>query len=319
MKILTATKNDAGQRLDKFLSKSLPSLPAPLMYKYIRTKRIKLCGRRAAISDRLNPGDQISLYIADEFFEKKPADYDFLKASKALRIVYEDENILLADKPQGLLVHPDDREYCDTLIGRILRYLYEKGEYRPQDENSFIPALCNRIDRNTGGIVIAAKNAESLRVLNQKIKDRELDKRYLCIVKGILRQKSGLIEGYLEKNEAKNKVAVSLHGGLGKREIKTRYTVLAEKDRFSLLEVRLLTGRTHQIRAHFASIGHPLLGDGKYGRLREESLPGFKHQALYSYRLGFEFCSPAGILDYLNGKTFTVKDVWFSGMFDYTV
>ena len=206
MRELVIGKNDAGQRLDKFLLKSFPKLPKALMYKYIRIKRIKVNGKRAEISTRLNVGDTVSAYINDEFFGSKEPKYDFLSAGKSLKIVYEDENILLCDKPQGLLSHPNEGEYNDTAISRIKRYLYEKKEYSPDSEMSFTPALVNRIDRNTGGIVMAAKNAESLRILNQKMKDRELHKYYCLIVHGCPKKKKGILEGYLEKNEDKNKV-----------------------------------------------------------------------------------------------------------------
>lgn len=312
MKSFVITKNDAERRLDKFITKVCPKLPTPLMYKYIRLKRIKVNSKRAEISTRLHEGDIVEAYINDEFFEEIAPKYDFLNASKQVNIVYEDENILLADKPQGLLSHPDENEYTDTLIGRIQHYLYDKGEYDPQKENSFKPALANRIDRNTGGIVIAAKNAEALRILCDKIKDRELDKRYLTVVHGVPKQKSALLEGYLEKNEAKNKVYLQNEKTDSNRTVRTRYKTLCSKNGLSLLEIELLTGRTHQIRAHLASVGHPLLGDGKYGKLKEDKKLGFKKQALYSYKLSFYFNTDAGILEYLNGKTFTVKEVWFA-------
>ncbi|MBQ1962423.1 MAG: RluA family pseudouridine synthase [Clostridia bacterium] len=312
MKSFTVTKNDAGQRVDKFVSKVCPTLPTSLLYKSIRTKNIKLNGKRCEISTRLNEGDVLSLYIKDEFFVEVKPKYDFLKAGNQLDIVYEDENILLADKKQGLLVHPDENEYNDTLIGRIQRYLYEKGEYDPQNENSFRPALANRIDRNTGGIVIAAKNAEALRILCEKIKSREIDKRYLAVIHGVPKQSSATLEGYLEKNEQKNKVYLCREKRDDNRTICTRYRTLASKERLSLIEVELITGRTHQIRAHMASIGHPLLGDGKYGRLAADKKLGFDKQALYSYKLTFDFKEDAGSLQYLNGRTFKVKQVWFA-------
>ncbi len=306
------TKNDATLRLDKFIAKTCPTLPASLMFKYIRTKRIKVNGKRAEISTRLNVGDIVSAYINDEFFVKLTPKYDFLSAPSKLDIVYEDENIILVDKKQGLLVHPDKNEYGDTLIARIQHYLYDKGEYQPDNENSFRPALANRIDRNTGGIVIAAKNAEALRVLCDKIKEREIDKRYLTIVHGIPKPKNAILEGFLEKNEEKNKVFLLNKKTENAKTIKTKYTLIQSKNNLSLLEVELITGRTHQIRAHLASIGHPLLGDGKYGKLKEDKKLGFNKQALYSYKLTFNFKSDAGILNYLNGKTFEVKQVWFA-------
>ena len=209
MKEFIVTKNDSSLRLDKFITKNCPSLPTSLMFKYIRTKRIKVNGKRAEISTRLNEGDVISAYINDEFLVKPEPKYSFLSAPSELDIVYEDENIILVDKKQGLLVHPDKNEYVNTLIDRIQHYLYKKGEYNPQDENSFAPALANRIDRNTGGIVIAAKNAEALRIICDKIKYRELDKRYLAIIHGVPKKKEALLEGFLEKNEDKNMVFLS--------------------------------------------------------------------------------------------------------------
>ena len=315
MKSFTIAKNDAGQRLDKFITKAVPLLPQGLMYKYIRTKRIKVNSKRSEISYKLVEGDTVDMYINDEFFVPAKEHFDFLSASKKLDIIYEDENILLLNKKVGLLSHPDDTEYNDTLITRVKRYLYEKGEYDPRDEQSFTPSLVNRIDRNTGGIVIAAKNAESLRILNQKLKDRELEKYYLCVIHGSMKQKSGVLEGWLTKDEKKNKVSVSERRTEGAKQIRTKYSFLAENGGLSLVEVELLTGRTHQIRAHFASVGHPLLGDGKYGSNALNKPLGYKKQFLYSYKLKFAFTTDAGILEYLNGRTFIAPEVWFKSEF----
>ena len=316
MKSFLIEKNDAGQRLDKYLTKSFPNLPKALMYKYIRLKRIKVDGKRAEISTRLAVGNRVDLYINDEFFEKAETRYDFMGAAKKLDLIYEDENILLLNKKVGLLCHPDDREYVDTLISRVKRYLYEKGDYCPEDAQSFTPALVNRIDRNTCGIVIAAKTAEALRVLNQKMKDREIHKFYLCVVHGTPKPAEGLLEGYLVKDEAKNKVFVSKRKTDPQaKEIRTKYRVLESKNGLSLLEVELLTGRTHQIRAHLASIGHPLLGDGKYGTNALNKKSGLKKQCLCSYRLQFDFTTDAGALEYLNGESFEIQDVWFRDEF----
>ncbi len=312
MKEITITKNDASLRLDKFITKLCPTLPSSLMFKYIRTKRIKVNGKRAEISTRLNAGDVVSAYINDEFFTPKAPKYDFLSAPNKLDIVYEDENIILVNKKQGLLVHPDKNEYGDTLIARIQRYLYEKGEYNPDDEQSFRPSLANRIDRNTAGIVIAAKNAEALRILCDKIKYREISKKYLTVVHGIPKEKTALLTGYLEKNEDKNKVYLLKGKTENALTIKTKYTVLESKNNLSLLEVDLLTGRTHQIRAHLSSIGHAILGDGKYGKLQTDKKMGFNKQALCSYKLSFDFKTDAGILNYLKNKSFKLDDVWFA-------
>ena len=312
MKSFTVGKNDAGLRLDRFVTKAAPLLPATLLYKYIRLKRIKVDGKRAEINTRLALGSVVEMYINDEFFEPKSPKYDFMSAAKSLDIVYEDENLLLADKQQGLLVHPDENEYNDTLIARIQRYLYEKGEYNPEAENSFRPALANRIDRNTGGIVIAAKNAEALRILCDKIKSREIDKMYLTVVHGKPPKNEDILEGYLEKNEDRRQVYIKNKMTEDTKTVRTKYSVLASKNGLSLLKIQLLTGRTHQIRAHLASIGCPLLGDGKYGVNKKDKAMGFKCQALYSYKLKFNFTTDGGILEYLNGKTFQVPAVWFA-------
>ena len=311
MKELTIGPNDAGQRLDRFLAKAVPLLPASLAQKYIRIKRIKLNGGRAERDSRLEAGDVLQMYINDEFFENPREDNAFLTvASPKLNIVYEDDHILLVDKRPGLAVHPHDgAEYGRTLIDHIQAYLYQKKEWRPREENAFTPALCNRIDRNTGGIVIAAKTAEALRVMNQKIKDREMDKRYLAIVEGTPKPREGSLNGYLFKDAKKNRVFVTDTPQTGAKSCQTNYKVLASRQGLSLVECELITGRTHQIRAQFAHAGHPLLGDGKYGKLDKKY--DRNYQALYSYKLTFAFSTEAGALEYLNGKSFQVNKVEF--------
>lgn len=313
---ITVTKNDAGQRADRFLTKAYPNLSLPLICKLMRKKRIKLNGARTEPNTKLAEGDVFRFYLSDELLDTggKARQADFRDVPPMLDLIYEDENILLCDKPVGMVVHEDNDNTSDTLINRIKCYLWKKGEYNPDSELSFAPALCNRIDRNTGGIVIAAKNAESLRVLNQKIRDRELVKLYLCLVWGRLPQKSATLTAYLEKLPDENRVIVSDRKTPANRTIRTKYRVLREFTDRSLVEVDLLTGRTHQIRAHFAHIGHPLLGDGKYGNNKDNRQVGMDCQALYSYKLRFEFTTPAGCLEYLNGREFTVKDpgkIWF--------
>lgn len=287
------------------------------MYKYIRKKRIKINGKRAEISTVLNVGDKVDMYISDEFFVQPETKYDFTDAPDKLDIIYEDENILLLDKKAGILCHPDGKEYVDTLVARVKKYLYKKGEYNP-DESSFTPALVNRIDRNTGGIVIAAKNADSLRVLNEQMKRRNLKKIYLCVLCGIPEKQEGLLNGFLVKDENKNTVRVLKESTDGAKEIKTKYKIIsADKEaNLSLAEVELLTGRTHQIRAHFASIGCPLLGDGKYGRKKENEKFGFNKQLLYSYKLVFNLDEDSDLLAYLTGQSFEVQDVWFKQKFE---
>ena len=311
MKEFTISQNDAGQRLDRFLAKAVPLLPASHAQKYIRIKRIKLNGGRAERDSRLQAGDVLQLYINDEFFDKPREDNAFLTvATPKLNIVYEDEHILLVDKRPGLAVHPHDgAEYGRTLIDHIQAYLYQKREWRPREENSFTPALCNRIDRNTGGIVIAAKTAEALRVLIQKIKDRELDKRYLAIIEGTPKPREGSLKGYLFKDAKKNRVFVTNTPQPGSKSCQTNYKTLVSANGLSLVECELITGRTHQIRAQFAHAGHPLLGDGKYGKLDKRF--DRNYQALYSYKLTFCFTTDAGNLEYLNTKSFQVDDVDF--------
>ena len=316
MKQVTIAQNDANQRVDKFLTKTYPNLPQSMLYKAIRKKDIKVNGKRCEISTRLQEGDVLAMYLKDEFFAQAPKEYDFLKAPLKLNIIYEDENIMILDKKPGLIVHPDEHYHFDSLIARVQHYLYENGEYDPEAENSFAPALVNRIDRNTGGIVIAAKNAESLRILNQKMKDRELHKFYLCVLIGRPKLQSGILKDYLIKDEKKNTVRIYKKQVPSSKEIRTKYRVIDTIDGLSLTEVELLTGRTHQIRAHFAFYGTPLLGDGKYGSNEQNRKYGsYKRQFLYSYKLTFDFTTDAGILSYLDKRTFEAGDVWFKEEF----
>lgn len=312
MQEFTIEKNDAGQRLDRWLGKTLPLLPAPLAQKYIRTKRVKRNGKGAKRDVRLEVGDVLQLYINDEFFDAPTPENAFLSIFQPkLTIVYEDENLLLVDKRPGLVVHPDETERINTLITHIQAYLYQKKEWNPYREHSFAPALCNRIDRNTGGIVIAAKNAEALRIMNQKIRDREVEKSYLCVVHGALQPPDGKLESFLVKDEGKKQVFVYSHPVAGGRTAVTLYHTLAKRNGLSLMECRLVTGRTHQIRAQFASVGHPLLGDGKYGREKDNKQYGRSGQALYSYKLEFHFTTDAGCLAPLDGKVWQVGQVDF--------
>ena len=295
------------------MGKAVPLLPESLLQKYIRLKRIKLNGKGSKRDTRLNEGDVLSLYINDEFFEKPTERNSYLKVgAPRLGIVYEDENILLADKKPGVLCHSAGEWDYNTLIANIQAYAYQKGEWRPREENAFAPALCNRIDRNTGGIVIAAKNAEALRIINEKIKEREIEKYYLCVVRGRPKPAEGQLRGYIFKDAAKNRVYVRRKPEPGAKEALTYYRTLASQGGLSLVECRLGTGRTHQIRAQMAAAGTPLLGDGKYGSDRENKKLGEDGQLLYSYRLEFAFKTDAGALNYLNGRSFSVSRVDFA-------
>ena len=319
MRELKIGRNDAGQRLDKFITKAL-DLPTSLLYKSIRLKKIKVNRKRAEISQKLCEGDTVQCFLAEEFFKKSDTPPTLSNIVPKLSVVYEDENILLVSKRPGVSVHEDEDGGINNLITHIQAYLYGKGEYSPEDEQSFAPALCNRIDRNTAGIVIAAKNAEALRVMNDKIKLREIDKFYLAAVHGVPKPKEALLTGYLLKDSKTNTVRVyDKNPPREAKDIKTKYRVIASKGELSLVEVELLTGRTHQIRAHMAHIGHPLLGDGKYGINRDDRAKGYKYQALCSYKLRFSFDTEGEetVLDYLNGKEFTVptEEIYFLSEF----
>jgi 23S rRNA pseudouridine955/2504/2580 synthase len=312
MREFTIGKNDAGQRLDRFVAKNLPLLPPALLQKYIRLKRIKVNGRGSKRDVRLESGDILQLYINDEFFDKPSEENLFLTLFQPkLTIVYEDENLLLVDKRPGIVVHADETEKVNTLINHIQAYLYQKREWNPKWEHAFAPALCNRIDRNTGGIVIAAKNAETLRIMNEKIKAHEVEKSYLCITAGHPRPAEGKIEGFLLKDEAKKEVSFYHRPIPGGKTAVTLYKTMESRGPLSLVECRLLTGRTHQIRVSMAEIGCPLLGDGKYGNGAVNRQYHETRQALYSYKLSFPFPTGAGILEYLRGKEFTVKEIPF--------
>lgn len=312
MKEFIIEKNDAGQRLDRFTAKTVPLLPSSLLQKYIRLKRIKVCGKGAKKDTRLKLGDTVQMYINDEFFETPSEKNAYLSVSTPnLNIVYEDENVLIADKKPGMLCHSDGKWSYNTLIANIQAYLYQNGQWNPKAENSFAPALCNRIDRNTGGLVIAAKNAEALRIINEKIRDREIEKYYLAVVHGKVSPPSGTLEDQLFKDAKKNQVYVKKAPEAGSRTAVTKYRLLAYSRGLSLVECELLTGRTHQIRAQMAHHGNPLLGDGKYGQNEQNKRYNENGQALYSYKLKFAFKTDAGVLNYLKNMTLTAPDVAF--------
>lgn len=302
MKSITISRKDSGQRLDRFLSKTFDRLPKSLMFKEIRKKNIKINRKRCSAEQILGEGDVLDLYLNDDVLHVKEKHYDFLKASTDLDIIYEDENLILLNKKVGILCHPDGKDYIDNLVARLKRYLYEKNEWSPEN-SSFTPSLANRIDRNTGGIVIGAKNAQALKAVNESIKSREIEKYYLTVVHGEMPKKSETLTAYLTKNEKKNTVTVTDNQVQGSKKIITGYTVLDYYNDASLLEIRLLTGRTHQIRAHLAHIGHPLYGDGKYGIDK-----GRYRQALYSYKLKFSF-ENENILSYLDGRVFQAENI----------
>ncbi len=323
MKEFIINQNDAGQRLDKFVQKAVKGMPLSFMYKAIRLKKIKVNRKRAEQKQILSVGDTVQMFISDDFFAKEITHSELFSIRPSIDVIYEDENILLCNKPAGVLVHSGDgdgktsgqgdSEDRNTLIYHIQAYLAQNGEYRPDEESSFAPALCNRIDRNTGGIVICAKNARALREMNERIKNNKISKLYLCAVHGKFSKTEDTLRDYHIKNGQTNTVRILKNPQRGAKEIITKYRVLDynSSKNISLLEVELITGRTHQIRAHMAYIDHPLLGDGKYGNIENDKKIGYKHQALYSYKLSF--LDEDDVLSYLNGKSFNVnkKDVYF--------
>ncbi len=297
MREFTAKKNDHGMRLDKFLSKVMPEAGQGLIYKSLRKKRIKVNGKRITDGSlRLGEGDHLEVYCNDELFvitEKSDATPIF---QHMLRVVYEDEHIIVMNKPSGLPSQGEPGE--DSLETEMRAYLIKKGDYHPEIENTFRPSLCHRIDRNTSGMVIGAKDAESLRILNQKIKDKEIRKFYLCETHGTPEPEIGEITGWLSKDEKNRRMLFSETKVPGATSCRTLYRVL-KPGKIATIEAELLTGRTHQIRAGFAHLGHPLVGDVKYGAPKDDK---GSYQHLISYRILFDFRNDSGCLSYLNGK-----------------
>ncbi|MCM1007827.1 MAG: RluA family pseudouridine synthase [Ruminococcus flavefaciens] len=299
MKKFTINNNDCDQRIDKFILKAMPDMPKGMLYKLIRKKDIKINGKRCEISTRLCEGDIVTVFVKDELSASKKHDMSFLNASGEPEIVYEDENILIADKPIGLDSHSSDLSGGDTLINRIKLYLYNKKEYYPESENSFAPAICSRLDRNTSGLVISAKNAASLREINSAIKDGAVHKIYRCICTNHPPKAADIIIAFHKKEESGNIVKISDFPADGYKEIKTGYKIIRQKKGLSLVEIRLFTGRTHQIRAHMSHIGSPLLGDGKYGDIQANKRYNTFCQQLCAYSLEFNLPETSP-LSYLN-------------------
>ncbi len=293
MRRIEINSNDAGQRVDKFLIKYFKHLPESLIYKWLRKKKIRLDGKHPQKDAFLSEGSVIEAYVNDEFFPKEKGLPSFLLSAKAPAVVYEDENIIICDKPSGICAHDGE----DSLINSILSYLYKKGEYNPLMENTFAPALCHRIDRNTSGLVIGAKNAKALRFFNEKIRNREIRKIYFLKTDRPLPETEGVIRGYIKKDNAQNKVFFSEEKTDGASLAVTSYKVTEDG-----VWAELLTGRTHQLRVSFAHLGCPIVGDVKYGA-KKNGQKDF--QLLRARKLIFDF-KDEGDFAYLNHKEFEV-------------
>ena len=297
MKVITVSNNEAGQRLDKLLAKYLNRAPKSFLYRMLRKKNITLNGKKADGSERTSVGDEVKLFLADETIEKF-SSLEISNTGGNLNVLYEDEHILLINKPCGMLsqkARPSDV----SLVEHLISYLLKNGSITEESLRVFRPSVCNRLDRNTSGIVVAGKSLAGLQAMAEVFKDRRLHKYYLCIVKGRITEEH-LIEGFLSKDRQTNRVSVTLHPeGKDALPIRTRYRPVSASKTATLLEVELITGRSHQIRAHLASIGHPILGYVKYGG---PQMDGLSHQLLHSWRL----CLPelSGPLSYLSGREF---------------
>lgn len=295
-------------RLDKYLMQQYPVLTQGRLNKALRENKIKLNGKKQPLSTRVQAGDEIKLFLLPDQLSAAPLVEGpaFLQAKYPAKVVYENEQLLIADKPAGLPVI--DEKDPDTLIHRVQLYLYQKGEYRPGQ--GFAPALCHRLDTGTSGLVLVAKTEQALTDLTELIRTRRLKKEYLCVTFGRPEPPAATLTGWLKKDAAKGQVAVLDHPAADAVPIETRYETMSVSGRLALLRVELVTGRTHQIRAHLASIGCPILGDGKYGQNAVNRQLHFKYQALCAWRLTFPSDCPHS-LSSVNGKCFTLEKPWY--------
>jgi len=301
-------KNEHNQRIDRFLKKYMPKASNGFIYKMLRKKNIKLNGSKVNPETIITEGDKIQLYLSDDTINKFKSEFKNIRKFVELNIVYEDSNIVLINKPKGTLSHAVNKEYEDNVVDQLVSYLYAKKEYIPRIEKTFTPSICNRLDRNTSGLIIGAKNFTSLQQINEAIRLGHVKKYYRCIVKGKIKEPMNL-KGYLTKNENKNTVSVSKNFLENSKEINTLIKPISSNDKYSFLEIDLITGRTHQIRAHLASIGHPIIGDVKYGDKKINRIfsnkYGLKSQYLYAFKIIFNGLTDP--LDYLNSKEFIAE------------
>lgn len=292
MKEIVINENEAGQRLDKFLGKLLKEAPASFYYKMLRKKNIVLNGKKATGNEKLTAGDSVKLFLSDETFEKfagkqQTKDPVVSVPHISLEIVYEDHDVLAINKPAGMLSQKAKKEDISA-NEYILQYLLESGTITRESLHTFKPSVCNRLDRNTSGILVAGKTLNGLQKMSEAFRERSMEKYYLAVVAGAI-SKPSRIEGYLKKDGQTNQVRIFSKPSKDAKPIITEYRPLKLLGQVTLLEVHLITGRSHQIRAHLASIGHPVIGDTKYGnpRLNREFLKnaGVTHQLLHAYRL----------------------------------
>ncbi len=305
MKEIIVDKNESDQRLDRFLKKYLDKAPQGFVYKMIRKKNIKLNGVKAQPENTIYEGDKIQLYLSDETIEKFIAEKVEIKSTLIPNIIYEDDNILLINKPVGILSHGASKEFEENIVDSMISYLIQKGEYVPRIEKTFTPSICNRLDRNTSGIIIGAKNYQTLKLINDAIKEGKIRRFYKTIVYGSM-ERAFTAEGFLSKNEDKNKVKILPDDIEGTKKVITVINPLKVKNGYTLLEIELITGRTHQIRAHLSSMGYPIIGDRKYGdktiNKKFNDKYSLDNQWLHGYKI--EFKGLDGELKYLNGKIF---------------
>ena len=299
----TITENEAGQRLDRFLRKYMKKAPLSMIYKTIR-KDVKVNGKRAREDTILQEGDRLALYIPEEKLKDLTKTEPRRRVRRQFRIAYEDDNLLIVEKPEGLLTHGDSREKKNTLANQVCGYLQEKGEFDPAKEKSFVPSPVNRLDRNTTGLVIFGKNAETLRSFTRYIRERQyVSKYYVTLVKGSLKERL-VLKDRIARDHGTNISQVTADAKTGK-SAETFVTPIASKNGFSVVEVELVTGRTHQIRVHLSHEGYPLVGDVKYGDRRTNGMAknklGITTQLLHAYQL--QFSGMEGSFAYLNGKT----------------